>query len=356
VNGFTLDETLGDGRQVYTYTIDAPANSTVNIAYTGSFTSVPASGQFTSGVGITPPTGFIDSNLNDNHATVTGKLAAPASVINVTGNTDVCYGINTALTANAPGVSNPEYKWYASQNAPEPFHTGDSYTTSSLTADTTFYLSVLCDEYCENVTGDRKEVTVKVSQTNYPDIRVRVCPDAGVISLAKYIDTVDNITDIQWAHQITGIAVTPEGTVSTGNLTFSRVHTLTYTVTSRCGNEQKRKIYLEVLRNGRMRPLKDTVEICHLQAGTVQINQLFGIEAGGTWSYPSTEYITESTSPTYSGAVVMNGKGIYENSSIPFITYHGVSKAKAVKFTYTADSNGCLKGKTYEMVIVLMED
>jgi hypothetical protein len=105
-----------------------------------------------------------------------------------------------------------------------------------------------------------------------------------------------------------------------------------------------------------MRPLKDTVEICHLQAGAVQINQLFGIEAGGTWSYPSTVYITESTSPTYSGAVVMNGKGIYENdSSIQFITYHGVN-AKAVKFTYTADIDGCLKGKVYEMVIILTED
>jgi hypothetical protein len=225
VNGFTLDETLGDGRQVYTYTIDAPANSTVNIAYPGSFTSVPAGGQFTSGVGITPPTGFNDSNLNDNHATVTGKLAAPASVINVTGTADVCYGMNTALTANAPGTGNPVYKWYSSQTETEPFHTGDSYTTSGLTADTTFYLSVLCDEYCENVTGDRKEVTVKVSQTNYPDIRVRVCSDAGTVNLAKYIDTVDNITDIQWAHQISGIPVSsPEGTVSTGNLAFSRVY------------------------------------------------------------------------------------------------------------------------------------
>jgi hypothetical protein len=52
----------------------------------------------------------------------------------------------------------------------------------------------------------------------------------------------------------------------------------------------------------------------------------------------------------------MNGKGIYEDSSIPFITYHGVNKAKAVKFTYTADIDGCLKGKTYEMVILLTED
>jgi hypothetical protein len=199
---------------------------------------------------------------------------------------------------------------------------------------------------------------VKVSQMSYPDIRVRVCPDAGDISLAKYIDTVDNITDIQWAHQISGIPVSsPEGIISTGNLTFSRVHTLTYTVTSRCVSEQKRKVYLEVLKDGSMRPLKDTVAICYINAEAVQINQLFGIEAGGTWSYPSTAYITESTSPTYSGAVVMNGKGIYENdvSSIPFITYHGV-KAKAVKFTYTTDIDGCLKGREYSIVVVLTED
>ncbi|MDR2027599.1 MAG: hypothetical protein LBQ01_08600, partial [Prevotellaceae bacterium] len=175
--------------------------------------------------------------------------------------TTVCYGTAATVTPEASGLANPVFQWYSTQTEATPFHTGDSYTTTNLKADTAFYLSVSGNGYCENIEGDRKEIRVTVSLTqSYPDIRVRVCPDAGDISLAKYIDTLDMITDIKWA----GIAVTPEGTVSTGNLTFSRVHTLTYTVTSRCVNEQKRKVYLEVLRNGRMRPLKDTVEICHL--------------------------------------------------------------------------------------------
>jgi hypothetical protein len=100
--------------------------------------------------------------------------------------------------------------------------------------------------------------------------------------------------------------------------------------------------------------------ICYEKAEAININQIFGIDAGGeiTWSpTPAIDaYITRSTSPTYNGAVVMNGKGIYGNNAAETAyTWQGTSTHK-VEFTYTPDSGSCLAGKTYKIVIILTPD
>jgi hypothetical protein len=193
---------------------------------------------------------------------------------------------------------------------------------------------------------------------NYLDIRVRICPDAGDVNLAKYIDTTDIISDIQWAHQISSIPVgSPAGLISSNIYAPSRIHTLTYTVTSRCVVEQKRKVYLEILKEGQVRLPKHPTVICYEYAEAVNINHILGIEAKGEWSYDTDieDHVTISTSPTHAGAVVMNGKTLYNDPDIPFTVYNG-SKAKIVTFTYTTDNDSCLKGKSHEIMIVLTEE
>ncbi|MDR2409089.1 MAG: FG-GAP-like repeat-containing protein, partial [Bacteroidales bacterium] len=92
--------------------------------------------------------------ITNNHATET--------MINISGSTVVCKDKNTNLTVTSLGVSSPVYKWYSSQTATTPFYTGNSYTTSALTADTTFYVSVSGSNYCENIQGNRKAVTLTI--------------------------------------------------------------------------------------------------------------------------------------------------------------------------------------------------
>jgi hypothetical protein len=183
----------------------------------------------------------------------------------------------------------------------------------------------------------------------YPDIRVRVCPDAGGFNLAKYVDTADKITNIQWTSQ-SGIPVSsPDGAVSTNNFRSQGVHSFTYTVQSRCVDEQKRKVYVEVLKN-RTPSIMDTIAICHKYTEAMLINQLFGIEAAGVWTYPDIpDYISESSN----GAVVMNGKAIYEKNLAPGI-YRG-KKVNMIQFTYTPNNSGCLKHKIYKMTIALTQ-
>jgi hypothetical protein len=197
---------------------------------------------------------------------------------------------------------------------------------------------------------------------NYPDIRVRVCPDAGNVNLAKYIDTADNITAIQWTSRIAGIPISsPAGVISTNSLASARVHMFTYTVDSRCVSGQTRNLYLEVIRNDKVRLPKDTIVVCYKYAEAMQINRLFGIEARGAWSFAAdgdvAPYTFKSTSSTYGGAIVMNGRAVYEDSSIQDFSYHGTN-AKWVTVTYTpaSDANSCLAGKSYSVVIILTQD
>jgi hypothetical protein len=202
----------------------------------------------------------------------------------------------------------------------------------------------------------------------YPDLRLRVCPDAGNINLAKYIDTTDNVKYIQWAGQIPSMILS-DGTVLTNNLTSARVLTFTYTITSQCVADQKRKVYLEVIKNGNVRRQRDTITICHKYADAVQINQIFGIESGNgdKWSYHAVKpesdgggtasidaHVAESTSSSiHAGARVMNGKAIYEDGSIPYNSYHELNNVKIVKITYKSDDDTCLEGREYTRVIVL---
>jgi hypothetical protein len=202
-------------------------------------------------------------------------------------------------------------------------------------------------------------LTVKVyPMPSYPDIRLSVCRDAGTsVNLSKYIDSL-GVTGIQWT-SLSGIPITPyEGVISMDNLPIAGVYSFTYTVSSICKSAVKRKVYLEVLNNRIVRQLKDTVVICYLYADAVNINRLFGVEAGGAWTYSSDSndvgnYVKQSTSSVYGGAVVMDGKSFYEAGSLS--SYHGVA-AKIVKFTYAPKAGSCLHDKQYDMVIVFTDN
>jgi hypothetical protein len=49
----------------------------------------------------------------------------------------------------------------------------------------------------------------------------------------------------------------------------------------------------------------------------------------------------------------MNGKALHE-SAIGYYPYRSMTEAKKVEFTYTP-KDGCLKGQTYKIVIILIK-
>jgi hypothetical protein len=210
---------------------------------------------------------------------------------------------------------------------------------------------------CDGVSKSFKVTVLPQSLYNYPDLRIRACPGStGDINLAKYIDTL-NLTKLIWSSPVDN-----NGRIAKSHISKSNISTFTYTVSNHCIADLQRKIYVERLKPNRMRPLSDTILICYDKAGMLQINQIFGIDADGEWEYYAlkpdntqvniNKYVTESQSSTYNGAVVMDGKAIYEDTAINWCPYRGRSDTKQVVFIYTAKDE-CLKNQSFKIVIIL---
>ncbi|MGL4363705.1 MAG: hypothetical protein ACRCSB_00695, partial [Bacteroidales bacterium] len=70
------ETSLPDGRTVYSYSVDVPEVGTAIISWSGYFSSLTAPAKLQTSVSITPPDGFIDSDLADNYF----RFAAPLRV------------------------------------------------------------------------------------------------------------------------------------------------------------------------------------------------------------------------------------------------------------------------------------
>ncbi|MDR1054672.1 MAG: hypothetical protein LBL90_02345 [Prevotellaceae bacterium] len=117
----------------------------------------------------------------NSHATIS-QLTVPIL------NTTICSGSTATFTASSIGVFNPVYKWYTSQTDLTAFHIGASYTTPALTSATSYYVSVLGDNYCENEVNNRCQVTVSIqpnaSATNIVVADATICSGETAILTA----------------------------------------------------------------------------------------------------------------------------------------------------------------------------
>jgi hypothetical protein len=89
-----------------------------------------------------------DGCSRDTTAEVTVLPNSNSSQITIQTTSSVCVNETVVLTAFAPDVINPVFKWYDSATATTPLFTGNPYTTNSLTEDTRFYVRVSGDNYC----------------------------------------------------------------------------------------------------------------------------------------------------------------------------------------------------------------
>ena len=103
------------------------------------------------------------SAANAKIVTVTVNPLAIANDIAVTGNVAACTGSAVALTASSTTVTNPVFTWYSDAALTNVIFTGATFTTTPLTANATYYVTVKGDNRCENTSGNAKVVQVTVS-------------------------------------------------------------------------------------------------------------------------------------------------------------------------------------------------
>ncbi|MDR1102203.1 MAG: Ig-like domain-containing protein [Tannerella sp.] len=198
--------------------------------------------------GVSPGEATFTFTSAGNCSATTGPVKvlarAVAAMISVSGRTtDICHGTATSLTATAPGVSSPVFRWYASQTATDTLHTGGTFTTPLLTAPAAYYVTVSGDNYGENGPGDRREITLRLMPSGTRDFYVN-----GIHHL-KVQDTTMSIgasvhfrADLQTAVPATlkwyvdGAEETAAGNMKEWSRTLaSGRHTVTMEVTDECG-------------------------------------------------------------------------------------------------------------------------
>ncbi|GHT10553.1 hypothetical protein FACS189432_04020 [Bacteroidia bacterium] len=126
---FPTPITLPDGRKVYNYTVNAPANTIVRVRYNGVFNPVPTGGGFTTSAGITPPPSFSAPNSQlTAYATMTRSINGITRITPTGENVTYVPGTppgNFEVSA-APGAT---LEWHTSMDNVN-WHSGNNTTTS----------------------------------------------------------------------------------------------------------------------------------------------------------------------------------------------------------------------------------
>lgn len=312
-------------------------------------------------VKISPHSGCSSSASNAITMSVYNNLVAGT----VNSSQTICQGTAPTPLTQTPtsgGSGNYSYQWQSSDNETlwldiTTNATSTTYIPGVLNK-TTYYRCCITDAVCGLVYTNSIKIAMRPTILAYPDIRIQVCPDAsaGIINLSKYIDTLD-LQTLTWSNVSAGSAqVSTNGGVDAANLTAAMTYIYEYTITNSCITSSSNQFYLTAIKGGVTKLPLDTVVICKDLADGLQLNQIMGIDAQGTWRYiPSNSSIDQhikqspSSSPYY-GAVIFDGKTAYD--MLPNEVYRGVA-AKKIEFYYKSHINSCLSNKEYKLVLII---
>jgi hypothetical protein len=287
----------------------------------------------------------------------------------LSGDQTICYNTTPAtITSSAATGGNGSftYQWEESDDKGQTWNdvttgfgeTTENYSPAPLTDDMMYRLrttsggnGVSCGmDYSASVT-----ITVlPQSLNNYPDVVATVCPNISAMNLNKFIDPSE-LKTISWT-RVAGATINSDGTVTVSELQNNNVHTYKYKVTNTCVSSMERKFYLRVLNDNKpFAPIRDTIRVCHAKAEALHMNQILGIDADGSWVYPTeldiNNHIRHITIDPHTGALIFNGKTAYADTSIPFTPQS--STTKNIVFEFTPIATSCLAGKQYVIVIAL---
>ncbi len=105
-------------------------------------------------------------NATGDAKIVTIKVNPPATAADIIVNgadSPICTGTTATLDASSTTVTNPVFTWYSDAALTDAVFTGAKFVTPTLTATTTYYVTVSGSNKCENLAAGAKVVTVTVN-------------------------------------------------------------------------------------------------------------------------------------------------------------------------------------------------
>jgi hypothetical protein len=337
----------------------------------------------------------IVNNSSDNNSFLIDDIEVRLCVPKVTirdmkADTSVCTGRSLTFKANYPSGGNPfgndlVYRWEFRNSDSAKWETlienrdtppiNIAYTINDITeaSDGYYRLHVGNLEYISSPSccAISDSIHLKVTKfVQFPDIRIQLSPTPGrTVNLSSFIDSVQ-YTSIRWERSSPSspaiIAGTNETTGSVNSADFVDAATCTYEyrVLSQCGTS-KAKTYIRTLKD-KIKHAPDTIMICgSVESNTaLNLNQLLGLELGGTWKYNNTvnpdqtvsNNVTVKSAPSkFAGALIFNAVNAWNTAPATYsIKYKGHNDAKIFKFIYSPVA-GSVYTTHRELVIIVTQ-
>lgn len=204
--------------------------------------------------------------------------------------TTVCGPLSLSLKATSTTVANPVFKWYSDVNLSALLHTGDTYTTPSLSATTNYYISVNGTGVLENIAGNGKKITVTVLAT--PATPIISADKPGICAGDTATLSSSNTSGNQW-YKDGGIL--PAATLATLKVTTAGTYSVKTTSLAGCASATGTGVTIDV----NIIPAAPTVSVDKLSFCAGDVATLTSSSVSGTQWYKDGNLINGATLRTY---------------------------------------------------------
>jgi hypothetical protein len=199
----------------------------------------------------------------------------------------------------------------------------------------------------------------------YPDIRIQTCSaPARSIFLSGYLDTL-NFKAVEWSAVSSGSSGFVAGThTGSGELLVKDlahgVHIYKYRIENECETGEA-KAFVKNTTQPVVRSMSDTLIVCHSMplSAHIQLNQILGMEATGTWDCSPDLSSFVSVSPAgsqFKGARILNAAAAWatlHSNPLYSFTYKNDSNAALFKFAYIMTNDPCMGNARRELVLIV---
>ena len=131
-------------------------------------------------------------------------------------------------------------------------------------------------------------------------------------------------------------------------------YTYRYDITNTC-NSASGLLFLTSFKDKNVNPKNAEIKICYENASDIQLNDILGIEASGSWSCltgNASAYLKTNLPAPHAGLAVFDGKSAWEDDSIPYDSNNN----KIITIDYTTSADSCIGEKTATITIILTPD